>query len=357
MNDLERLICARIAAEGALSIATYMDMALQHPDYGYYRVRDPLGRQGDFVTAPEISQMFGEMIGLWCADAWQKMGAPSSFTLLEMGPGRGTLMQDALRATAKIKGFHDALHLALIESNQTLRVAQRAKLSGYDPIYYERIADLPPLPLVAISNEFFDALPIQQFEWTESGWTERVVDCRDNQLVFGHQPCQPTWGLYVPEDHDLAHGAVIEISPLSIQIMRDLARHSAQNHGAILTLDYGYNTRARQSTLQAVKHHAYADVLHDPGEVDLTAHVDFAALRRAAETQSVHVSSVVGQGDFLRHMGIELRAQQLRLRASPEQAIAIDQALHRLIDPAQMGTLFKVMAVSSSPETGTAGFV
>ncbi len=357
MTELAAHIRALVAKSGALSVADYMQLALQHPEFGYYRVGNPLGQGGDFITAPEISQMFGEMIGLWCADVWRQMGKPQEFVLLEMGAGRGTLMQDALRATAKIAGFHQALDLHLLESSETLRGLQEEKLKLFHPHYLTDLSQLPSLPTIVVANEFFDALPIRQFEKTFHGWCERLVTVMDGALAFTFSSPDDAIKLLVPEAmHEANVGTVYEVSPASLNLMRDLAQHLVRNGGAALIVDYGYAVPDGKPTLQAVAHHKYAGVLENVGETDITALIDFSLLRRAALMQGAAAQGSVGQGDFLRALGIEVRAEQLKLRAKPEQAAAIDAALHRLTSAAEMGNLFKVLAVSSSNLTELSGF-
>ena len=312
MNELERHIQAIISRQGALSIAAFMDLALQHPEYGYYRQRDPLGLSGDFITAPEISQLFGEMIGLWCADVWRQMGSPQRFTLLELGPGRGTLLHDLLRTTAKIEGFHKAMELCLIESNVHLRDIQKSRLSPFSPRYLDTVEQLPLQPVLVVANEFFDALPIHQFELTDGSWAERLVDVHDEKLCFRLASASHSFP-HVQADSRLAKsGSVLEVSPLGLHIVRDIAMHIEVHGGSALIIDYGFAEQSGQSTFQAVSKHKYVDVLESVGAVDLTAHVDFKALKQAAQKQSVYVSPIAGQGDFLRAMGVDLRAEQLK---------------------------------------------
>jgi len=357
VTPLEVIIRDTIAERGPISVADYMQLALQHPELGYYRKGDPLGSSGDFTTAPEISQMFGEMIGLWCAETWRQMGKPTSFILLEMGPGRGTLMQDALRATGKIVGFHDALKLSLMEINRTLREAQQERLGSHRPLYIEDLSELPPLPILAVANEFFDALPIRQFEKMLHGWGERFVGVVNGVLAFTLFPLKDAMLALIPGDlHEAKAGTIVEVSMPSLLIMRDLAAHIVTNGGAGIFVDYGYEVATGKPTLQAVSGHQSVDVLKRPGEVDLTAHVDFAALRRAAMLQQAGGQGPIAQGDFLRAMGIELRAGQLKQRSSPEQAKDIDTALSRLTGASEMGTLFKVMAIMHSSLNDLAGF-
>jgi len=361
MNKLSAILRAHIEKTGPMPVADYMCLALQHPEYGYYRQGDPLGQGGDFITAPEISQMFGEMIGLWCADIWRQMGSPEQFVLLEMGPGRGTLMQDALRAIAKISGFHQALQLYFLESSETLREMQKEKLAAYNPQYIDTFsaanASLPPFPTIIIANEFFDALPIRQFEKSFQGWCERLVTIEKDAFVFTLSKPDDALLLLIPEAmRDANPGTVFELSPASINLTRDLAKHIAQNGGAALIVDYGCAAPDGKPTLQAVADHRYANVLGNPGEADLTALVDFGMLQRAAVTEGTGTYGPVGQGEFLKALGIDLRADQLKLRATAQQASAIDSALRRLTHPAQMGVLFKALAITTSDITECAGF-
>jgi len=357
MKELLAHIHDVIGKQGAISVADYMELALQHPEFGYYRKHDPLGREGDFITAPEISQMFGEMIGLWCADVWREMGKPEKFLMLELGPGRGTLMQDALRASAKINGFHQAMTLGLIESNLTLRSMQTEKLAAYNPVFLEDLAQMPWLPVLAIANEFFDALPIRQFEKNFQGWYERLVAVEQGKLIFTPWPLNENQLTFIPSNlRNAVPGSVYELSLPSLAVMRVLAQHISRHGGAALIADYGYAEPFGKPSLQAVAGHQYANVLDRPGEVDLTAHVDFSALANMAAAQETVVSGPIGQGEFLNALGMELRAIQLKQRATAEQAKAIDQALHRLTDSSQMGTLFKVMAISTPQLCPLPGF-
>jgi NADH dehydrogenase [ubiquinone] 1 alpha subcomplex assembly factor 7 len=323
-----------------------MELALQHPEHGYYRVRKPIGREGDFITAPEISQMFGEMIGVWCAEAWRSLGKPDPFALIELGPGKGTMMRDVLRATSNVGGFHDAKKLYLIDSDKALRETQRENLHGCDPLYVQDIAHVAPMPALILANEFFDALPVRQFEMTFQGWAERMVTVANDALAVTLRPLQESeWPLIPAAIREAKPGAVAEISPEAQAIMRDLARHLATQKGAILVVDYGYVAMPGNATLQAVANHKHADLFDRPGEVDLTAHVDFTILAEAARVAGLRVSNVIGQGEFLKNLGIEIRADMLKKRGTLPQAAAIDTALARLTDADQMGALFKVMEI------------
>lgn len=362
MRDaLESLLVRRIALGGPISVATFMADALGHPDHGYYITRDPLGRTGDFTTAPEISQMFGEMVGIWLADCWLRLGAPSPFTLVELGPGRGTLMADALRATARVPGFHAALRLALVETSPALRQRQAAALHGFSPIWYDRLADVPDGTMLLVANEFFDALPIRQFIRLPRGWGERMVGLDDSgKLTFTVAPGGV--GLLDPSLYDprIAPGAVAELCPVGIGIAGEIGARLAAHPGAALIIDYGYCGPAIGDTLQALRAHKPVPVLDGPGTADLTAHVDFTALGRAAMEAGGRChpapGGAVNQGDLLMALGIAARATALKARATPKQAANIDTALARLTGPDQMGTLFKAIALTSPGLDAPAGF-
>ncbi|MDD3182686.1 MAG: SAM-dependent methyltransferase [Alphaproteobacteria bacterium] len=349
MTELDALMRQMIQADGPLSVAQYMQLALQHPTHGYYMKGDPLGVAGDFTTAPEISQMFGELVGLWCAEIWTRMDKPDPFVLLELGPGRGTLMQDALRATSKIQGFHAAMQLMLMESNQTLRAAQNERLAQALPAYLSELEALPRLPLIVIANEFLDALPVHQYVRTQEGWRERMVGLVDDKFTFVCD-AKPV-PLPLPDDQTF-----YEVSPLSLSFVQNLSQHMVSYGGAGLFIDYGDAERTCHDTLQAVSGHQSAPVLGRAGQVDLTAHVDFAALRLVAEKQGAYVTSCITQGEFLKSMGIELRAWQLKLNAGYDEAHQIDDALARLTGQGEMGALFKAMAFTAPTLHDVPGF-
>lgn len=330
MSDLLQKLRERINTEGAISVAGYMELCNAH----YYATRDPFGAKGDFTTAPEISQIFGELIGAWLADCWQKLGSPKAL-LCEAGPGRGTLMKDILRATRNVQGFHDSIRIRLIETSPVLQALQKKTLhtSHPDIAWQHAFAGLPSLPLLFVANEFFDALPVHQHM---ANGSERMIQWKDNALVWAQEGTP-----------------VSESSPASVAIMKDIATHLKAHGGAALVIDYGYlstfsspNRREGDNydTLQALRGHEYTDPLAQPGEADLTAHVDFSALMQAASPVPAHFTT---QGEFLRRLGAELRATALCRNASQEQQTAILSGLERLVSPAQMGTLFKVLAVTS----------
>ncbi|MDP1748254.1 MAG: SAM-dependent methyltransferase [Reyranella sp.] len=350
-SELGRLIAHRIALTGPIPIADFMAEALGHPRLGYYRRAMPLGTQGDFTTAPEISQMFGELLGAWLAERWQAMGRPSPARLVELGPGRGTLMADALRATRSVPGFHAALDLHLVDTSTPLRAAQQAALATFMPAWHERLDDVPAGPLLLIANEFFDALPVRQFHKTAQGWRERMVGLGpDGALRLALAPGPTPFAAALPE---APAGAEAELSEAGRTLAGAIGARLRRDGGWALIVDYGHDRLSFGTSLQAVRDHRGAGILDRPGETDLSAHVDFAALATAA---AVPAFGPVGQGRFLRRLGIEERARALKRQASAEQASAIDAALARLIAPDQMGTLFRVLALGDDRSAPPAGF-
>ncbi|MFT7596502.1 MAG: NADH dehydrogenase [ubiquinone] 1 alpha subcomplex assembly factor 7 [Paracoccaceae bacterium] len=340
---LKDRIAAGIRTDGPMRLSEYMTLCLLHPTLGYYTTRDPLGAKGDFITAPEISQMFGELIGLSLAQAWLDQGAPTPFTLAELGPGRGTLMADALRATKTIPGFHAAAQITLVEASPPLRAAQAATLKDHAPEWLDTTDTLPEQPLFAVANEFFDALPIRQFLRDGAGWRERLVGLQGDKLTFGLGTLAPV----PPLDHrleDTKDGDPVEHCAAALPVITTLADRIATHGGAALIIDYG-DWRSLGDTLQALKDHAPTGVLDDPGQTDLTAHVDFEALAQGAAAAGCAFSRVTPQGVFLERLGITTRAQKLAstLGGAPLQNL-ID-AHHRLTHPEEMGNLFKVLGL------------
>ncbi len=367
MTALADIIARRIRREGPIGLADYMSLALLHPEHGYYSRRDPLGRGGDFITAPEISQMFGELIGLWCADCWLRAGRPSPFSLVELGPGRGTLMADALRAAAGVPGFLDAKRLCLVEASHTLKAMQRGALGTHRPRWLTSLSDLADGPIILIANEFFDALPLRQFTYRSGAWHENLVtlgaDDRSFRLAVDRSPARHTPlldRLYPGADE----GDVAELPGMALSLISEIAQRLSQpasedgtpSGGAALILDYGYHPSRPQATLQALKGHARHDPFIAPGEADLTVHVNFAALLRAAAEAGAETWGPVGQGAFLEALGLEARAAALSTKASSAQRRDIEAAKHRLTDPDQMGVLFKAAALSSPDFPQPAGF-
>lgn len=342
MTPLAALLRDRIRAAGPITVAEYMAEALGHPEHGYYRKKDPLGAAGDFVTAPEISQMFGEIIGLWCVAVWQTMGAPNPFNLVELGPGRGTLMADLLRAARLMPDFGAAADVHLVETSLPLRRAQRAALGDRRVRWHDAFSEVPRAPTLLIANEFFDALPIRQFEHVGGDWHERLIDHGDDGFEFVTGPPVPPdvvpAGLRAAQD-----GAVAESCPAGCALAAEIGRHVAGDGGAALVIDYGPSRSGHGDSLQAVRGHRYQPPLAAPGEADLTAHVDFQALAEAAAPAVSH--GPVDQGLWLRRLGIEVRTATLA-RANPAKAAEIAVACRRLIAPSEMGTLFKVLALA-----------
>ena len=351
-------IARRIARGGPITIAEYMAQVLTDPRDGYYMTGDPFGRRGDFITAPEISQMFGELIGLWCVDSWQRLGAPENLLLVELGPGRGTLMADALRAARLMPGFLAAKRLHLVEVSPALRARQAETLQGTAVEWNDDLASLPAGAMLLIANEFFDALPIRQVERTAEGWCERLVTLNPaGELEFALSAPSPACALLVPEAlRDTATGGVVEISPAALNTATEIARRIAARGGAALIIDYGRRKSAAGASLQAVRQHRSHAVLADPGSADLTAHVDFAALAAAASSAGAQVQGPVTQGGFLKALGIEARAEALARSATPDQAHDIRAARDRLVNPDQMGTLFKALALTQPGLGPLAGF-
>ena len=351
---LEQQIELQIRASGPISVATYMGLCLTHPTRGYYRAREPIGSRGDFITAPEISQMFGELIGFWLVNLWQQMNEPKAFALLELGPGRGTLMADILRTACRAPGFRDALRLTLFETSPGLMAEQQARLEAYDPKWLQNFDNFEDGPVLVVANEFFDALPIRQFIRKEKGWHERQVGLLDGKRTFGLSPTPIPPGS-MPEDvAEAAPGAVFEVNFAAAEVMALLAKIVSRQGGSILAIDYGYGRTQTGETLQGVRNHAYSDVLDAPGETDLSAHVDFAALANVARRAGLAAQPLATQGEFLGRLGLAERASAL-IKANPALAADIATARDRLVDPEQMGTLFKVFC-AHSPGLVPAGF-
>ena len=307
----------------------------------YYATRDPLGAAGDFTTAPEISQMFGEMIGIWIADLWHRAGNPA-FRYVELGPGRGTLAVDALRAMARLGCTPQGVHL--VETSPALRAAQLSRLPAAQ--HHDEVDTLPDdAPLIIVANEFFDALPVHQYVRTTAGWRERMVEGADGTLaaVPGDIPADDTIPVMLRAGGE---GSIVETAPVSAAIMQRCAFRLARRGGAMLVVDYGYSGPAAGDTLQAVKAHRFADPFADPGEVDLTTHVDFTALAHAARSAGIRTEGPVGQGAWLRTLGIDARLKALA-SASPGRADELAGQRDRLVDAQAMGELFKVMAASA----------
>ncbi len=349
MTALGDLLIARIARTGPITLADYMADCLMHPEHGYYATRDPLGVKGDFITAPEISQMFGELIGLALAQSWLDQGAPNSIALAELGPGRGTLMADALRATRGVPGFHQALSVHFIETSPTLRDLQAKAVPNAQ--WHDTIDGLPDAPLFVIANEFFDALPIRQFIRNGNGWRERMVGVTDNNLSFGLSAPAPLAALE-KRLTDTKDGDLVEQCPVLPGIMQVLGQRIGNHGGAALIIDYG-DWQSLGDTLQALAQHDGVDPLENPGMADLTAHVDFAAI--AENAHPAKFTRLSTQGVFLERLGITDRAQALARNMTGDALQSHIKAHRRLTHPSEMGDLFKVIGIYPSSATPPPG--
>jgi NADH dehydrogenase [ubiquinone] 1 alpha subcomplex assembly factor 7 len=349
MTPLGQLLIERIREGGPISVADYMAECLLHPVHGYYTTRDPFGVAGDFTTAPEISQMFGELVGLALAQAWSDQGAPAPFTLAELGPGRGTLMADILRATRGVPGFHAGAKVTLVEASPVLRDVQALTLQDARPVWLERAEELPDRPTFLVGNEFLDALPIRQFILTPEGWRERLVGLADGALTFGLSPPLPqvpdTPAFRAASPGDLVeHGAPAQDAVAAA--LRPVLRHG----GLALFIDYG-GWRSKGDTLQALRQHAFDDPLAHPGKADLTAHVDFEPLAMLAPAHAYDT-----QGNVLQRLGIGTRADRLAGKLAGTGLESHLAALRRLTHPQEMGSLFKVLALTRAGAPLPPGF-
>jgi len=339
-TPLESLIVAMIREDGPMPLDRYMALCLGHPLHGYYMSRDPFGPDGDFITAPEISQMFGELVGIWCAAAFQALGTPRQFSLIELGPGRGTLMSDVLRATRVMPGFNDNAQIHLVETSPTLRKLQNEKL-GAGVTWHETVDSLPDGPSIIIANEFFDALPIRQYEFHQGQWMERRIGLSaDDRLVLG-RTAFPLAGPPASE------GTIFETGPARDDIARLIGARLARFPCVLIVFDYGHAASALGDTLQAVRRHKFCSILDRPGEADLTSHVDFESLGSAFTQGGAVIFGPVTQRQFLLAMGIETRAALLSRKANLTERKIIAHATERLAGENQMGNLFKVMAATS----------
>ncbi len=355
LSEIRKLI----KSSGPMPVWRYMELCLMHPEHGYYVSRDPLGREGDFTTAPEVSQMFGELLGLWAASVWRAIGQPPLLRLIELGPGRGTMMADALRALRVLPPLYQSITIHMVEVNPVLREKQRQTLSGVRNVtWHDSIDDVLEGPAVIFANEYFDVLPIHQMVKRESGWHERTVEIDSNgKLVFG-QASEPTPRFDVllpPLVRAAPVGAIFEWRP-DKEIMK-IARRVREQDGAAVIIDYGHLRSDVGDTFQAIARHSFTDPLMNPGQADVTAHVDFQALARASEDLGARVHGPQTQGDFLRRLGVEARAATLMAKATPEASADIDSALKRLTDSGRggMGSMFKVIGISQPDLVSLAG--
>jgi SAM-dependent MidA family methyltransferase len=358
MTTLKDRIAALISASGPMSVADYMAMCLFDPTHGYYTTREPFGRAGDFITAPEISQMFGELVAVWLYSRWRDAGSPDGAMIAEIGPGRGTMMKDMARSLRRLDpAFCERARFVLIETSGRLRDVQRETLadSGIAFEWFETAGMLPAAPLFIAGNELFDAIPIRQFVKSARGWRERVVGLDDEgKLTFMAGAAGADPALLPPDAADALPGAIAELAPAREALMDALCERIARDGGAGLFIDYGYVEPAVGDTLQALRGHDHDDVLAHPGEADITAHVDFARLAAIAGRHGLE-TGLFTQGAFLLDLGILQRAGQLGSDMDEEGRSHIRDAVERLAGPDQMGELFKVLAVTSPGQQATGG--
>jgi SAM-dependent MidA family methyltransferase len=340
-----------------MPVRQYMALCLSHPLHGYYTTRDPLGRDGDFITSPEVSQVFGELLGLWAASVWHQMGQPENVRLVELGPGRGTMMLDALRAMQVVPAFRAAIVVHLVEISAALQQRQQQAMAAVDvPVmWHQSFDEVPDGPVIVLANELFDALPVNQAIKQFNGWYERVVEIdAGGKLTFGiANDLIPLFDQLVPASmRDAPIGAIYEWRADNLPL--SLSRRLVHQGGAALVIDYGHVESAAGDTLQAIGGHAFVNPLESPGAVDLTAHVDFQALALAAESMGARASGPIPQAEFLRNLGIERRAASLKSLAAPDKAAEIDSAIKRLLGEgrAEMGSMFKAIGLAH-PSLGT----
>ncbi|MBL0320356.1 MAG: SAM-dependent methyltransferase [Alphaproteobacteria bacterium] len=354
----EETLFSLVHTLGAMNIAQYMALVAEE----YYNKKDPIGRRGSFITAPEISQMFGEMIGVWCAHTWSQMKDNHDLLLVEFGPGKGTMMSDILRATKHIPGFHDSISIHMVEKSASLTKAQQANLKDFHPRiqWHASLQSLPAKPAIFISNEFFDALPIHQFIKSDKGWREHLVAVHPNHersLAFALSPSSTPSCTFIPSDHQQApEGSVYEFCPAAVSIIQHISKHLLEHGGAALTIDYGYTTPTYKGTLQAVNHHEKQHVLLFPGDADITAHVDFSQLTQTAKSLGMRTYPTIDQGTFLHNLGIQYRLEILQKQTNDKQKESLQSEYQRLTSPSEMGELFKVFAFSDVSQKPLAGF-
>ncbi len=338
MTALESIIVAMIESDGPMALDRYMALCLGHPQHGYYMTRDPFGQGGDFTTSPEISQIFGELIGVWFLSVWHVLGKPRHFALVELGPGRGTLMADVLRVIAKDEKCLKAARVHFVETSPVLREAQRARVP--DATWHAGPASLPALPTLFVANEFFDALPIRQFERVEGRLFERCVGVEQGRLTLGLVPT----AMHI----SMNGNGVIEDSRLRDAFASELGNHLKMAGGAGLVFDYGHARNSTGDTLQALRNHGFARILNDPGEQDITSHVDFEGLGRGFVAGGAKPVGLMTQADFLNTMGLEQRTAMLANTVQGAVKQNLVAASERLALPGGMGHLFKVMAVTGA---------
>ncbi len=344
VDDLKK----HLSVHGSMSVADYMALSLTAAGVGYYRNGNPIGASGDFVTAPEVSQIFGELIAVWIMIVWEGMGRPQKVILAELGPGRGTLMQDVMRSAGALPEFRQATHVHLVETSSTLREAQgKALRTLCRPQWHESFTALPEAPLIVVANEFFDALPTEQYVFQDGSWHKRVLmlDAQDRPYFGAGRLAVPP--VEIMPDRPPDEGDILEHCPAAADLIEELGKRARSAPCAILITDYGYESRDYGDTLQAVRAHHYVDAIQPPGTADLSTHVNFAELRHAAELAGLKPCRLMTQGEFLTALGLEQRLRRLMTEAAEEQRAALFLGARRLVDPFQMGSLFKAMAITS----------
>ena len=360
MPPLESLIRNKINEEGSISTERFMSLILSHPIYGYYNLRDSIGVNGDFITAPELSQMFGELIGLWAVVVWEQTNINKKLSITEIGPGTGMLMSDALRAIKQVNKLEKDISINLVEISQKLKAYQKEKLFGYNTRWYQDISNLPSETNITFANEFFDALPIIQLISNKNRWFERriaISDTPPHELIFVHgSAIKPNTLPSNILNLKAGDGEIFEYSPARENAVLSLAKRIEKNGGAILIIDYGHSRTSIGETLQGIKNHQIHSVLEKPGTADITAHVDFDALKRAVSSTKTKFFGPITQGEFLRRIGIETRAAALLKKATNTSAIKIESSLNRLINPIGMGEIFKVVAITKEDAPVPPGF-
>ncbi len=346
-----------IEESGSISIAQFMEIAMYDLHNGYYVNANPIGKDGDFTTAPEISQLFGEMIGIYCVNTWMKMGSPKKFNLVELGPGKATLMLDLLRATKNVSGFNQAMHIHLVDTNNNLIKIQKDALKGNKVSWHKEISSLPKdLPLIIIANEFFDCLPINRYINIQGRWNEQMVSImpKTEEFYLKEVPIVMHFSQSLSQEHPNAkHGAIIEICYPAAKVMQQISALFKKVPGVLLAIDYGYDydpfyRKHYNGSLQSVKDHKFQPIFSNIGRADITAHVDFFALKQSALANFCQVAETFTQGEFLQNLGIDIRAEVLMKNASPGQREELLSGLDRLVNPNQMGSLFKVLEVFSN---------
>lgn len=353
-NNFETYLKQRIQNEGPITLADYMQACLSDPDHGYYRVRDPLGALGDFITAPEISQVFGELIGIWSLSVWNSLGQPGPFKLIELGPGRGTMLNDALRAARILPGFLKNTSVHLTETSPVLRDKQKELLSHHavEFSWHDDPENIAPGPSIIVANEFLDALPIHQLVFRGGKWFERMIglDSKD-ELMFIHALKPFTNHNIIPRlPQKVTDGDILEIRPAVSEVIRMLKKRSTLHPVVALFIDYGHSQTAYGDTFQAIKNHKFYPPLKTPGEADLTSHVDFGALKELANKSGMRTYGPLTQSHFLQKLGIQQRTEQLVKSSTPDKRRGIVEGVERLVAAGKMGELFKVLVVTGGTQ-------